>query len=131
MRCFKDSLLLKYLGNNAPQKIFSLGEEVVALKLQTLQDRRQIVMLREEKRRLDTIISSHEVVLATADRARVEAETRLLLNTPEIADKSEPAIKQKSKLAPTEAHEPVPFDARQSLCHEITKCTRALKHNRF
>lgn len=66
--------------------MLSLSEDVTALKLQTLQDKRQIMLFRENKRRLEATIASHEAMLAAADCARVEAETRLLLGTTETID---------------------------------------------
>lgn len=71
---------LSSAGNSTTRRMLSLCDEVAALKLQSLQDRRQVLMLREGTRRLETTVASHEAVLAAADRARVEAETRLLLN---------------------------------------------------
>lgn len=48
-----------------------------------MHDQRQIVMLREEKRRLKAALNSNQAVLAAADYARVEAETRLLIGASE------------------------------------------------
>ena len=78
-------------AGNGTRRILSLSDEITELKLQGLQDRRQIMILREEKRRLDATIASHEAVLSMADRARVEAEARSLLSPPEVVNNSRPA----------------------------------------
>jgi len=60
------------------RRIVSLNEEVKALKLQAIQGKYQITTLQEEKRRLNATVLSRETVLTKADRARVEAEARLI-----------------------------------------------------
>ena len=51
---------------------------ITALKVQSLRDGHEIMALREEKRCLNAAAAASEAVLIKADRARVEAETRLL-----------------------------------------------------
>ena len=48
------------------------------MKLQAIQGKYQITTLQEEKRRLNATVLSRETVLTKADRARVEAEARLI-----------------------------------------------------
>ena len=63
-----------------------LSEDITALKLQALQDKHQIMFFQENRRRLEATIASHGAMLITADCARVEAETRLLLGDTETAN---------------------------------------------
>ena len=77
------------MASTGSRRLQSFGEEVTALKLQRLQDQREISMLREENRCLKTTVASHEAVLTLADRARVEAETCVLLNNAERSKASD------------------------------------------
>lgn len=62
-------------------RILSLSNELTALKLEALNNTHEILLLREERRRLNTLVSSHDAVLCHADHARIKAETCLLLKT--------------------------------------------------
>jgi hypothetical protein len=70
----------------AARRLISLSEDIRAVRIQALNDRRELKSLREEKRRLDTALVASEDKLSATDRARVEAETRALLEAPAISD---------------------------------------------
>ena len=65
-----------------------LIEEVATLKLQSLQDRRRILSLQQSRQQAEAMLASHEAMLSIADRARVEAETCVLLGVPTQPDET-------------------------------------------
>ena len=93
---------------NASRRIISLSDEIKALKLRTIQDQRQHVILREENRRLGAVITSNEAVLTAADCARIEAETRLLVANSD----RDLAVNQKSSDTPRDDGADVSVGAR-------------------
>lgn len=95
--------------------------------MQGLQDRRQIMILREEKRRLDATVASHEAVLTMADRARVEAETRLLLSAPEASDNRKLESTDKRQASSCSVL-PVSFDTRDFQCSISDATCRYVSH---
>ena len=104
--------IVLFAGNSTTRRMLSLCDEVAALKLQSLQDRRQVLMLREGTRRLETTVASHKAVLAAADRARVEAETRLLLNGTDNPVK----VVQGGPRSPSKSEISTLVDGRNALC---------------
>jgi hypothetical protein len=103
---------------NASRRIISLSDEIKALKLRTIQDQRQHVILREENRRLGAVITSNEAVLTAADCARIEAETRLLVANSD----RDLAVNQKSSDTPRDGTLPTnailkAVDMRDAPCH--------------
>ncbi|KAJ1447484.1 hypothetical protein M885DRAFT_189709 [Pelagophyceae sp. CCMP2097] len=67
-------------AGQAAKRILVLSEEVKSVKLQNIVEKRELVSLRDSNRRLQASVAASEDALATADRARVEAEAKALLH---------------------------------------------------
>ena len=86
-----------YVATNA---VLPFSQEIAACKLQILQDRRQINLLREKHRHFEATLMSQEAMISAADYARVGAETRLLVRMSKDANESPHEMSSPNKSVP-------------------------------